>query len=225
MSGTTLDATSERDMRRIGECVAAGLQAESAESAIVVAIDGELGAGKTRFVGGLAAGLGIDRDAISSPSFVLAMEHEGDAVRLVHIDAWRIGSSEELVSIGWDELLRRPKTVIAVEWASKIESALPRERVDVSIEHAGDTERRVHVRDERPGRAAAMANALAMFTPGIAATKPRAARCSICGKPSHVDEPSYPFCSPRCRQIDLGRWLKGDYRVSRPADAPRDEED
>jgi tRNA threonylcarbamoyladenosine biosynthesis protein TsaE len=225
MSGTTLDAHGERDMRRIGECVAAGLQAESAEKAVVVAIDGELGAGKTRFVGGLAAGLGIDRSAISSPSFVLAMEHEGDAVRLVHIDAWRIGSSEELASIGWDELLRRPRTVIAVEWSSKVGTALPRERVDVAIEHVGSAERRVHVRDERPGRAAAMANALAMFTPAAPAAKARATRCSICGKPSPPDDPSYPFCSPRCRQIDLGRWLKGDYRVSRPADGPDDTEE
>ncbi len=47
-------------------------------------------------------------------------------------------------------------------------------------------------------------------------TKPRVRKCPICAKPVEEDNPQFPFCSPRCRTIDLGKWAKGDYKISRP---------
>ncbi len=221
-------STSERDTRRIGECMAAGVLATPSHSA-VIALEGELGAGKTRFVRGLAAGLGIDPDAITSPTFVVSVEHRqarrvGDAdhadlllADLVHIDAWRVRTEDELETIGWDELLRRDHCVVAIEWASRIARALPAERIDVTLEHDVDGNRRVTVDDRRrdPNARRRLSDALAMFTP---APKSRDGRCPSCRTAVPTDVATFPFCSSRCRLADLGRWFGGRYTVSRPVD-------
>lgn len=117
----------------IGRCCAAG---------DVIALEGELGAGKTQLVRGLAEGLGLDPRQVSSPTFVLVQEYEpADASSgmpvLVHIDAYRLGSDEDLASIGWhghgEEL--REGAVVAVEWASLIEHALGGDVLWVRIAH------------------------------------------------------------------------------------------
>lgn len=88
-----------------------------------IALHGEMGAGKTAFVRGLAEGLGIDPREISSPTFTVLMEHAAASGRpsLVHADAWRLDVSsavEELEHLGWDELMNDAQSVIALEWAS-----------------------------------------------------------------------------------------------------------
>lgn len=110
-------------------------------SGAVVCLYGELGAGKTRFVQGLAAGIGVDPNTVSSPTFVICHEYRGAALRLAHIDAYRLHSVDELESIGWDELLGAPDTIIAVEWAARIAEALPANRLDVRMDHEGPTQR------------------------------------------------------------------------------------
>ncbi|MDZ4753634.1 MAG: tRNA (adenosine(37)-N6)-threonylcarbamoyltransferase complex ATPase subunit type 1 TsaE [Phycisphaerae bacterium] len=216
-------STSERDTRRIGECVAAGVAA-SARRAAIVTLEGELGAGKTRLVRGLAAGLGIEPDAVTSPTFVISVEHRGtggaDSIDLVHIDAWRVHSDEELESIGWDDVLRRERCLVAVEWPSRIAAALPAERIDITLEHEIDGHRRVTIVDRRddPGDRRKLGDALAFYTaaPPSAA---RAATCPSCGKPVATDAATFPFCSSRCRMADLGRWFGGRYTVSRPIES------
>lgn len=114
----------------------------------VVALSGDLGAGKTCFVRGLARGLGLSDRAVSSPTFVLVQEYEPTAgsgsndgrtpTPLVHIDAYRMQGLDELETIGWEEFIRRRETVIAVEWAERISDGLPGDRVEVEIEHAAD---------------------------------------------------------------------------------------
>ena len=110
-------------------------------SGAVICLYGELGAGKTRFVQGLAAGIGVDPNTVSSPTFVICHEYRGASLRLAHIDAYRLHSVDELESIGWDELLGAPDTVIAVEWAARIAEALPADRLDVRMDHEGPTHR------------------------------------------------------------------------------------
>lgn len=111
----------------------------------VVCLYGELGAGKTRFVQGLAAGIGVDPSTVSSPTFVICHEYRGASLRLAHIDAYRLHSVDELESIGWDELLAAPDTVIAIEWAARIAEALPANRLDVRMDHEGPTQRRITI--------------------------------------------------------------------------------
>ena len=112
----------------------------------VVALSGELGAGKTQFVRGMARGLGIDERKVSSPTFVIAHEYESDDGRrvLVHLDAYRLGGREDLAALGFADDEGgdlRGGAVMAVEWASRVEGALPGDRLEVLIEHLGEGRR------------------------------------------------------------------------------------
>lgn len=113
-----------------------------------IALDGELGAGKTTLVRGLARGLGIDPHLVASPTFVTMQTYGGGRMPLVHIDLWRMRHPDDLETIGWDELLTTSRAVIVVEWASRFEAALPAKRIDVRLEHTGAT-RTIEVIDRR----------------------------------------------------------------------------
>jgi tRNA threonylcarbamoyladenosine biosynthesis protein TsaE len=102
--------------------------------AVCVLLSGDLGAGKTTFVRGLARGLGCDEGAVASPTFTLRMDHRGSTRALAHIDAWRIGP-EDLASIGWDELVEG-NPIIALEWPERLAGHLPARSVRVSLDHA-----------------------------------------------------------------------------------------
>lgn len=87
----------------------------------VIAYYGDLGAGKTAFTKGLARGLGIG-DRITSPTYNIVNEYPGE-IPLFHFDMYRLGSSEDLFDIGWEDYLVRGG-VIAVEWSERVEDAL-----------------------------------------------------------------------------------------------------
>ncbi len=177
------------------------------ESGDVVGLEGALGSGKTCFVRGLAQGMGLDPRAVVSPTFVIHQEYEAEgAVTLVHIDAYRLQGPQELETIGWEELLAARKTVIAVEWAGRVASALPTRRIDVSLEHQGEHTRGVTIAgppllDER----------LATVR-DIQRTQP----CPTCGAEVAGWSEMAPFCSRRCRLVDLGEWFDESFRMSRP---------
>ena len=111
----------------------------------LVTLDGPLGSGKTCFVRGLARGLGIDPREVSSPTFVLCHEYTGrDGLILAHLDAYRLSGPEELDSIGWEDLLAAPDTILAIEWPSRIASALAgRPVIEITFEHVDDRTRRI----------------------------------------------------------------------------------
>lgn len=222
-------ARGEADTRRLGECLAAAVAPGPAggaarRRAAVIAIEGELGAGKTRLVRGIAGGLGADAGAVASPTFVLCVEHAAaDGVRLAHLDAWRIRGEEDLATIGFEELLADPRAVLAIEWASRIAPALPTERIEVRIDHETDDSgaevRRIHVVDRRPDPAERerLRRALALFEP--TAGGPRSSACPVCRSPVAADAATFPFCTSRCRMADLQRWFGGRYTISRPAES------
>ncbi len=102
---------------------------------LVIALVGPLGAGKTVFVKGLAAGLGLPSEMVSSPTFVIAHEYPltaGPSV-LHHVDLYRLESVHELESIGFDEMFE-PGCVLAVEWADRFPGVLGREILSVEFE-------------------------------------------------------------------------------------------
>lgn len=122
----------------------AGALAVAATPGLVVALEGPLGAGKTAFVKGMAAGLGIDPQRVASPTFVLVSEYPvPDGRRLVHADLYRLESVGELDATGFPDLLG-PDALIAVEWADRLPGALPADRLTLRIERAGDTARVLH---------------------------------------------------------------------------------
>lgn len=98
----------------------------------VLLLEGDLGAGKTTFVKGLAEGMGIDPDNVSSPTFTLIHEYEGD-VPLYHLDAYRLRDEAEFVDLGVEEYFAAGG-VTAVEWGDRVREQLPPERLEIVIE-------------------------------------------------------------------------------------------
>jgi tRNA threonylcarbamoyladenosine biosynthesis protein TsaE len=94
------------------------------KAGVVLALCGDLGAGKTHFVKGLAVGLGIETEA-TSPTFTLIHEYTGGRLPLYHIDLYRLEQPEEALNIGLDEYLEG-NGVTAIEWADKFELLIPR---------------------------------------------------------------------------------------------------
>lgn len=116
---------SEQETEQLGEQVARRLPRGT-----VIAYTGELGMGKTAFTRGLARGLGC-RGRVTSPTFTIVNEYEGD-IPLFHFDLYRLGSSDELFDIGWEDYLARGG-VCAVEWSENVEDAL-QDAIRITIE-------------------------------------------------------------------------------------------
>ena len=116
---------SAEETERFGESLAQELRAGD-----VLAFTGSLGMGKTAFTRGLARGLGC-RGRVTSPTFTIVNEYEGKTP-LFHFDMYRLGSSDELFDIGWDDYLARGG-VCAVEWSERVSDALPEDTIFVDI--------------------------------------------------------------------------------------------
>ena len=113
------------------------------EPGTTVLLYGDLGAGKTAFVRGLAAGLGLDPDAVTSPTFTIVQEYRGRERTLQHVDLYRLGPAE-VADLALEDLMT-PSTVMAIEWAERL-PLMPRGSVvEVRLEHDGDA-RRIEVR-------------------------------------------------------------------------------
>ena len=118
----------------------------SLEAGAVVALYGGLGAGKTAFICGLAAGLGIT-SSVTSPTFTVVNEYPG-VIPLFHFDMYRLESENELYDIGWDDYLESGG-VCAVEWSEKVPGAFPPGAIIVKIENLGGDMRQIEVIDNR----------------------------------------------------------------------------
>jgi tRNA threonylcarbamoyladenosine biosynthesis protein TsaE len=137
MVTATIASDSHARTQALGEKLGRALAAGD-----TVALVGELGAGKTAFVQGMARGLGVT-GAVKSPSFTIVNEHDG-RVPLFHVDFYRLESAAELHNIGFDEYFGRGGVVV-VEWADRFADALPAERLDVRIEILDGDARLFHV--------------------------------------------------------------------------------
>ncbi len=133
-AGASLSRT-ESQTERIGEAIGRVLRGGD-----ILVLEGPLGAGKTRLVRGIAAGLGIDASEVSSPTFVLVQEYGPSpaGVTIAHADAYRLGGPESLDTIGWDEFAGHGDVVTIIEWGSRIAAALPPETAWNDIEPGSD---------------------------------------------------------------------------------------
>jgi tRNA threonylcarbamoyladenosine biosynthesis protein TsaE len=122
--------------------------ADLLEGGEVIGLEGDLGTGKTCLVQGLANGLGVD-GPVTSPTFTLIQEYvlaAGPVRTLYHVDLYRLTRPvEETFGIGLDELLEQPDGVVAIEWADRISSALPDERLWVSMQFFDETKRLIRI--------------------------------------------------------------------------------
>ena len=118
-----------------------GRLADALHGGEVIAFTGDLGAGKTAFVSGLAAALGVD-ERVTSPTFTIVNEYEGGRLPLFHFDMYRLGSADELFHIGWEDYLARGG-VCAVEWSENVEEAIEHDAIRISITRGQDENTRV----------------------------------------------------------------------------------
>jgi tRNA threonylcarbamoyladenosine biosynthesis protein TsaE len=134
-----LTSASEEETAAAARRLAVSLDAND-----VVLLSGDLGAGKTAFVRGLAAGLGIDPAEVSSPTFTLIQEYRGGRLVLRHIDLYRL-SPREVDDLGLDDLIDEGG-VVAVEWPDRW-SRPPAGAVQVTLSIEGESQRRIEIAD------------------------------------------------------------------------------
>lgn len=132
-------AENEADTDRLGELLAAVLPAGS-----VVALVGTLGAGKTRLVQAVAAALGVPRDEITSPTFVLVNEYLGGRLPVYHFDTYRLRDEDEFLELGPEEYFAGVG-ITFVEWADRFERLLPASYLKIEIAPVGATEREFNI--------------------------------------------------------------------------------
>ena len=125
----------------------ARLLAKDLKSGQTICLTGNLGSGKATFVQGLAQGLGI-KEKITSPSFVLIKQYKIKSQKskiksLIHIDCYRLNSSQEILDLGFEEILSQKKAIIIIEWADKIKKTLPLKRLNIKFEYLSKNKRRI----------------------------------------------------------------------------------
>jgi tRNA threonylcarbamoyladenosine biosynthesis protein TsaE len=109
-----------------------------------VALNGDLGAGKTQFVRGLVRGLNGPARAVSSPTFVLLNVYPGGRLTVYHLDAYRVSGPQDFESIGFPELLEQGGVVV-VEWAERVKGLLPPRSICVNIRAIGQGVREIEI--------------------------------------------------------------------------------
>ena len=106
----------------------------------VVALCGELGSGKTRFIQGFAKGLGL-RQRLTSPTFVLLKKYKN----LYHIDCYRLNKPKNLLDLDFKEIISNSQNIVLIEWAEKVRSMLPKDVIWVKFEIVSEKKRRIKI--------------------------------------------------------------------------------
>jgi len=140
MTSVTIESASEQASATLGEAFGRILEAGD-----VVALWGELGAGKTFLAGSIARGLRIPRTIpVTSPTFTLINEYHG-RLHLYHLDLYRLGDPSEVETLPWREVLYGTGVAV-IEWPERLGDLIPPERWDIVIEILGDEARRFTIR-------------------------------------------------------------------------------
>lgn len=143
----------------------------AAEGGEVLALIGELGAGKTALVRGIAAGLGAPPASVSSPTFVLIHEYRG-RLPLIHVDLYRLHTDAEAESIGLSDCFTG-RTVTAVEWADRFPALLPEDRLEVRLAHRSPGTRKARLTASGPQSLALLTHIKRTRRPTRQSTSPR----------------------------------------------------
>jgi len=133
-----IEVKSEAEMKAFGQTMAANLLGGD-----VIELVGDVGAGKTTFAKGLAAGLGVNED-VQSPSFTISRVYEAGDKTLAHYDFYRLHDAG-IMADELHETLHNPATITLVEWANSVENVLPNERIILSISAPSETTRRITI--------------------------------------------------------------------------------
>lgn len=123
---------------------------EELEVGDVIALRGDLGAGKTKFTKGIARAFGIGENDVASPTFSLLNEYtvafeDGLRGHLYHLDCYRFERDDELLELGVEEYLYPRNAITIIEWPERIEKYLPKSRIEIMIEHTDTTKRTITI--------------------------------------------------------------------------------
>lgn len=118
--------------------------------ALVLALCGDLGSGKTTFARNFAEVLGV-KEKIKSPTFIIFRKSkiknkgwlEKGFENLYHFDVYRIRNDKEILNLGWEEIIKNQENIVLVEWADKIENILPKNRVKINFKHLKGDKREI----------------------------------------------------------------------------------
>jgi len=105
---------------------------------------GNLGAGKTTFIQGLAKKLGVKQN-VTSPTFVLMKKYKTPKNNFYHLDCYRLSSPQEAIDLGIEEIWENKNNIIAIEWADKITDILPKKHIDICLESLSENERKITI--------------------------------------------------------------------------------
>lgn len=128
-----------------------GLKPHSAwrkKKALILALSGELGAGKTTFIQGFSKALGI-REKILSPTFVLIHKHRianGQFKNSYHIDAYRLRSEKDLLKLGIKEIFDNPENIVLIEWADRVKKGIPKNATWIHFDHLDKNRRKIRIK-------------------------------------------------------------------------------
>ena len=134
-----------RETHSADETIAFGRElAKQLQPPKLVLLRGDLGAGKTTMVKGIAGAFdAAEQEDVTSPTFTLIHEYRGPDVTVYHIDLYRIETERELATLGIDELLRDERSIVVIEWGEKFPRFVRERDAEVSIERLGDTDRKI----------------------------------------------------------------------------------
>ncbi len=121
------------------------LHSNISKSAIVLGLQGDLGAGKTTFLQGFAKGLRI-KEKINSPTFVILKRFKIQDLRFknfYHIDCYRLNSAEEILDLGFKEIISNSENIVAIEWPEKIYKILPKNILEIKFKHLEENKREI----------------------------------------------------------------------------------
>lgn len=134
------------ELKGIAQLVLAEIaQIENRSGAQVVALSGDLGAGKTTFTKELAALIGVTEN-VASPTFVIERVYPIDLdgfKNFIHIDAYRMEKEEDILALGWKELIENKENLIFIEWPEIVSGAIPKDALQINFEHGEGPEERI----------------------------------------------------------------------------------
>ena len=139
-----------KETQKIAADLAKRLIRKKLNKALVLALEGELGAGKTTFIKGFSKALGV-REKILSPTFVLIHKHKIHAQRstfntLYHIDAYRLNSGKDLSKLGLKEIFANPQNIVLLEWADRVKKVMPRKSIWIHFYHLEQNKRKITIK-------------------------------------------------------------------------------
>lgn len=135
-------SNSPRQTLKIGRLIARSIKLGD-----ILCLFGELGAGKTVLVKGIAIGLGIKQEEIISPTFVLLREHKKAKLRLNHFDLYRLDSPQDILGLGYEEFFYND-AVTVVEWADRLGALMPEGALKIILSVKGKTKRLIRIEAE-----------------------------------------------------------------------------